>query len=82
MQCGNPSGRFYADCVEDVLATCDLDKWVNETKDAEEDFDEVDDNVTIPEETETLTQTLTASGVHAVLNFCPCVPRHCSAETK
>jgi hypothetical protein len=49
VQCGNPNGRFHADCVEDVLTTCDLDEWVNETKDAEDDFDEVDDDVTIPE---------------------------------
>ena len=51
MLCGNPGGRFHADCVEDVLTTCSLDEWVNETRDAEDDFDAIDDDVIIPEGT-------------------------------
>ena len=46
-----PRGRFYDDCVEDVLTTCDLDEWVDDATDAEDDFDEIDErDITVPED--------------------------------
>jgi hypothetical protein len=48
-----PRGRFYDDCVEDVLTTCDLDEWVDDATDAEDDFDEIDErDITVPEDGE------------------------------
>ena len=47
--CGNPKGRFHAECVQGVLTTCSLDDWVKETKGAEDDFDEIDNDLIIPE---------------------------------
>ena len=47
-----PRGRFYDNCVTDVGVTCDLSKWVDECKAAEDDFEDVDEgDVELPDET-------------------------------
>ena len=38
-----PEGRFQQNCLIDVGVTCNLTVWVNESKAAEEGFEEVDD---------------------------------------